>query len=271
MFRLWTPDQLTPRANEKNPFNDVPTTPTAVHPLLSSGLSVSSDLTPAQPTTHLTLHAPVFIMQQPPPARNLIIKPPPLSSSASAPPTSKGQIHVKLIQARALNVRTVYARPYVVVQFEQNEFVSRDPTLESDKEVKGTATSVSTSISSNALSVLGAIGSKVATRKNSKNAKDPSPPSSLATTKLSSQLLSTQHNTFFGHLSAHNPVWKHQVSLYVLSSPLLSSLSHHPPSSLAMSPQQLQSSLLMSTTAPSQIKDSWAPFKLNLYLSMTIQ
>jgi hypothetical protein len=210
MFRLWTPDQLTPRANEKNPFNDVPTTPTAVHPLLSSGLSVSSDLTPAQPTTHLTLHAPVFIMQQPPPAKNLIIKPPPLSSSASAPPTSKGQIHVKLIQARALNVRTVYARPYVVVQFEQNEFVSRDPTLESDKEVKGTATSVSRSISSNALSALGAIGSKVATRKNGK---DPSPPSSLATTKLS-----TQHNTFFGHLSAHNPVWKHEVSLYVLSS-----------------------------------------------------
>jgi hypothetical protein len=145
MFRHWTPDQLTPRANEKNPFNDVPTTPTAVHPLLSSGLSVTSDLTPAQPTTHLSIHAPIFIMQQPPPAKNLIIKQPP---SSSTPPSSKGQIHVKLIQARALNVRSLNARPYVVVQFEQNEFVSRDPTLESDKEVKGAAISLSRSISS---------------------------------------------------------------------------------------------------------------------------
>ena len=238
MFRHWTPDQLTPRASEKNPFNDVPTTPgtpTGVHPLLSSGLSVTSDLTPAQPTTHLSLHAPIFIMQQPPPAKNLIIKPQPpsLPPSSSTPPSSKGQIHVKLIQARALNVRTVNARPYVVVQFEQNEFVSRDPTLESDKEVKGAAISLSRSISSNALSALGAIGSKVAiqaTRKPSKHSKDTSSPSSTASAKLSSQLLSPtlqppSSNAFFGRLSAHNPVWKHEVSLYVLSL----SLSYYPP------------------------------------------
>ena len=234
MFRHWTPDQLTPRASEKNPFNDVPTTPTAVHPLLTSAYSgsVPSDLTPAQPTTHLSLHAPVFIMQQPPPAKNL--KPPSLpssssSSSSSAPPqtpTSKGQIHVKLIQARSLNVRSINARPYVVVQFEQNEFVSRDPTLESDKEVKGTAITLSRSTSSNALSALGAIGSKAAlqgSRKNSKNSKDPSPPSSLPSAKLSSQLLAPppppppplpSSNGFFSRLSAHNPVWKHEVSLY---------------------------------------------------------
>jgi serine/threonine protein kinase SCH9 len=225
MFRHWTPDQLTPRANEKNPFNDVPTTPTAVHPLLSSGLSVTSDLTPAQPTTHLSIHAPIFIMQQPPPAKNLIIKshPPPLPQSSSTPPSSKGQIHVKLIQARALNVRTAIARPYVVVQFEQNEFVSRDPTLESDKEVKGSATSLSTSISPNALSALGAIGSKASiqgSRKNSKNSNDPSPPSTKSV-KLSSHLLSPAHqsplsNDFFGRLSVHNPVWKHEVSLYAV-------------------------------------------------------
>ena len=220
MFRHWTPDQLTPRANEKNPFNDVPTTPTAVHPLLSSALSVSSDLTPAQPTTHLSIHAPIFIMQPPPPAKNLIIKPhpPPSPPSSSTPPSSKGQIHLKLIQARALNVSSLNARPYVVVQFEQNEFVSRDPTLESDKELKGAAISLSTCISSNALSALGAIGSKAAiqsSRKNSKNSKDPS---STASAKSSAQLLSPpqptpRSNDFFGRLSAHNPVWKHEVSL----------------------------------------------------------
>ncbi|KAF8803859.1 kinase-like protein [Phlegmacium glaucopus] len=165
-------------------------------------------------------------MQQPPPAKNL--KPPPLVSSSSAPPqtpTSKGQIHVKLIQARALNVRSINARPYVVVQFEQNEFVGRDPTLESDKEVKGTAINLSRNTSSNALSALGAIGSKAAlqgSRKNSKNSKDPSPPSSLASAKLSSQLLPlsqppSSNNGFFGRLSAHNPVWKHEVSFDVTS------------------------------------------------------
>lgn len=235
MFRLWTPDQLTPRANEKNPFNDVPTTPTAVHPLLSSALSVSSDLTPAQPTTHLSIHAPIFIMQPPPPAKNLIIKSQPHSAppSSSTPPSSKGQIHVKLIQARALNVCSLNARPYVVVQFEQNEFVSRDPTLESDKEIKGAAISLSTCVSSNALSALGAIGSKAAiqgSRKNSKFTKDPFPPSSTASAKLSAQLLSPpqqtpRSNDFFGRLSAHNPVWKHEVSLYAIYS--LSSLSYY--------------------------------------------
>jgi hypothetical protein len=229
MFRHWTPDQLTPRASEKNPFNDVPTTPTAVHPLLSSGLSVTSDLTPAQPTTHLSIHAPIFIMQQPPPARNLMVKhcPPPSPPSSSTPPSSKGQIHVKLIQARALNVRSLNARPYVVVQFEQNEFVSRDPALESDKELKGSAISLSTCISSNALSALGAIGSKASiqgSRKNSKNSKDP-PPSSTASAKLSSQLSSQSPPSidFFGRLSVHNPVWKHEVSLYALY------LSYYPP------------------------------------------
>ena len=229
MFRLWTPDQLTPRASEKNPFNDVPTTPTAIHPLLSSAISVTSDLTPGQPTTHLSLHAPVFNMQPPPPAKNLTkSKQPPLATSPSPhTPISRGQIHVKLIQARALNVRSINARPYVVVQFEQNEFVSRDPTLESDKEVKGTPTSLSTSTSSTALSALGAIGSKAAlqgNRKNSKNSKDPSPPSSA---KVSSQLslLSSQPQPFFGQLSAHNPVWKHEVSLYAALFCLFLSLS----------------------------------------------
>lgn len=233
MFRHWTPDQLTPRANEKNPFNDVPTTPTAIHPLLSPALSVPSDLTPAQPTTHLSLHVPVFIMQQPPPAKNLTK--PPLPSPHPHTPISKGQIHVKLIQARALNVRSVNARPYVVVQFEQNEFVSRDPTLESDKEVKGTATSLSRSTSSNALSALGAIGSKAAlqdSRKNSKNSKDPSP-SSPASAKLSSQLappppLPPSTNTFFGRLSAHNPVWKHEVSLYAFFTRFTPFIIHPP-------------------------------------------
>ena len=53
------------------------------------------------------------------------------------------------------------ARPYVIVQFEQNEFVSRDPTEETDKEVKGVATStLSRTSSSAALSSLDAINNR---------------------------------------------------------------------------------------------------------------
>jgi hypothetical protein len=178
-----------------------------------------------QPTTQLTLHAPDFNMQQPPSAsrrapRN---KPPAPSSSSSSssstsPPqitASKGQIHIKLIQARGLNVRTSSARPYVVAEFEQNEFISRDPTDETDKEVKGIATNLSRTSSSNAISALGAIGSRVAasdTNRRDRGSANPSPSSSLSSNK-SALVTSGLSNGLFGRLSAHNPVWKHEVSL----------------------------------------------------------
>jgi hypothetical protein len=199
---------------------------------------VQGPLTPTSPggnlalaTTQLTLHAPDFNMRQPPPSKHHKSfsdnSSTPSSSSASSssnsnsngngngsPPNSgpsKGQIHVKLIQARGLNVRSVNARPYVVVQFEQNEFVSRDPTDEMDKEVKGIATNLSRNGSSNALSALAAIGSR-ALPDASKRAKisTGTPPSSSASSARSSM---ASPNTMFGRLSAHNPVWKHEVSL----------------------------------------------------------
>ncbi|KDR83366.1 hypothetical protein GALMADRAFT_55345 [Galerina marginata CBS 339.88] len=160
-------------------------------------------------------------MQQPPPGK--LISALSASSPAPAPPhtaTSRGQIHVKLIQARALNVRNIHARPYVVVQFEQNEFVSRDPIPETDKEVKGTPINLSRQTSSNAINALGAIGSKAAAldarRKNSRGSKDSSPSSSLPITLAPSHSggISTG---LFGRLSPNNPVWKHEVSFDVTS------------------------------------------------------
>ncbi|KAF8974603.1 kinase-like domain-containing protein [Flammula alnicola] len=158
------------------------------------------------------------------------------SSSSTSPPqtvTSKGQIHVKLIQARGLNVRGIHARPYVVVQFEQNEFVSRDPIAETDKEVKGTAVNLSRQTSSNAISALGAIGSKAAAldakRKGSKGStKEPSPPSSLVAAASKALLpapSSGLSSGLFGRLSAHNPVWKHEVSFDVTSEESLVTLN----------------------------------------------
>jgi len=229
-------------------------TPTYHHHLLSThspylpsspsanGGAVAADLTPlgtnalgafaaALPTTHLSLHAPEFNMQQPPsttrtaiPNKSLATPAPssssaPSAAAASQTSSSKGQIHVKLIQARGLNVRMMHARPYVVVQFEQNEFVSRDPTNETDKEVKGTATNLSRNGSSNALSVLGAIGSKAAAldaSRRGKSSANSSPASSVSSGKSSigsTVAVGGFSNGLFGRLSAHNPVWKHEVSL----------------------------------------------------------
>lgn len=278
MLKVWpqspAQDLVTPRASahdrEKNPFDELvsyPTTPTAVHPLLAVGGqlspfqfspssayggSVTSDLTPspafasAKPTIHLSLHAPVFNMNQPPRPKSQKSSPSSSSSrtststgSQASQPTagsSRGQIHVKLIQARGLNVQSMHAKPYVVVQFEHGEFVSRDPIPETDKEVKGTAVNLS---SSNAINALNGIGSKSAvkqdsSRKNSKGSKDSSPTSSLLSSFAKSLTgasgPSSQHidttppspssitttNGLFSRMQAHNPVWKHEVSLYVL-------------------------------------------------------
>ena len=227
-----------------------PTTPTSTsyHPLLShfsrsqspsmATNSANADITTplgtptlgvlpaALPTTQLSLHAPDFKMQQPPSAsrralRNKSTTPSSSSSSHSAASTpqvtsSKGQIHVKLIQARGLNVRASSARPYVVAEFEQNEFISRDPTDETDKEVKGTPTNPSRTNSSNAISALGAIGSKATiseTSKRDRGSANTSPSSSVSSSSSTSKSTSGLSNGLFGRLSAHNPVWKHEVSL----------------------------------------------------------
>ncbi|KAJ3841543.1 kinase-like protein [Lentinula raphanica] len=138
------------------------------------------------------------------------------SLNQASTPVSRGQIHVKLIQARGLNVRSMAAQPYVVVQFEQNEFVSRNPTDETDKEVKGTATNLSLSrpISSNAINALAAVDAAAKRRSGgSSGSKDNSPVSSVGS--KSSQTL---NGGLFGRLSAHNPVWKHEVSFDVTNS-----------------------------------------------------
>ncbi|KAG8218416.1 Pkinase-domain-containing protein [Butyriboletus roseoflavus] len=190
------------------------------------------------PTTQISLHAPDFSMRNskkpPQPSDSMENKSStPSSSSTSArtsssttvgavhtaqPPapsaTSKGQIHVKLISARGLNVSSIHARPYVVVQFEQNEFVSRDPTEETDKEVKGTATALSRTSSSNALTALSAIG---VSRPPGKSSTNTSPSSSFSSSSKVQSPIPPSTQGLFGRLSAHNPVWKHEVSFDVTS------------------------------------------------------
>ncbi|GJE84119.1 Pkinase-domain-containing protein [Phanerochaete sordida] len=138
---------------------------------------------------------------------------------------SRGQIHVKLIQARGLNVRSSRAKPYVVVQFEQNEFVSRDPIEETEKEVKGVATNLSRNSSSNALSALGAISDKINAKTNgrgsisasssTKGSREHTPSSSVSSSKSGIGPLAA--GMFGAKIQAHNPVWKHEVSFDVTS------------------------------------------------------
>ena len=197
--------------------------------------------TTALPTTHLTLHAPDFNMQHPhvnrsshsrsPPPSTLpesstIASSPsrPLHSQSTSTPASsspsKGQIHVKLISARSLNIPSIHSRPYVVVVFENNEFVSRDPTDEGDKEVRGVATNFSRTSSSIAISALGATGPKAASQEPAPRTRRQSPASSSSSNSAKSSLsvpgvagTKTPSNGLLGRMSAHNPVWKHEVSL----------------------------------------------------------
>ncbi|PPQ74733.1 hypothetical protein CVT24_003861 [Panaeolus cyanescens] len=162
-------------------------------------------------------------MSQPPPPKNIQKN----STSTPQTPSSRGQIHVKLIQARSLNVPSpVNSRPYVVVQFEQNEFVSRDPIPEDSKEVKGTAVVLSQPSPSTALTTLGAISSKNSIVPGSrKNSREHPPPSKSAlsssnpTTADSSSIpppsVASIHHGLFSRISPHNPVWKHEVSFDV--------------------------------------------------------
>ncbi|KAI0053026.1 Pkinase-domain-containing protein [Auriscalpium vulgare] len=246
--------------HERNPFDALPPSPspsvqTHHHHLLSTAASAAPlapahDLTPlaplspsmatiasaALPTTHLSLHAPDFNMQLPPPKR-----PSANTSSADTPRaqqtrststvrshgsgaasgSSKGQIHVKLISARGLNVASLHSRPYIVVVFENNEFVSRDPTDEGDKEVKGVATNLSRTSSSVAINALGAIGSKAAAQGavlRARGASISSTNSGSTQSSLSKASGSqTPSNGLLGRRSAHNPVWKHEVSFDVTS------------------------------------------------------
>lgn len=191
--------------------------------------------TTALPTTHLTLHAPDFDMQQHPSSNS---RTPSLSTSpdsytvASSPrphhsqsaPTpassSKGQIHVKLISARGLNTSSLKSRPYVVVVFENNEFVSRDPAYEDDKAVRGVATNLSRTSSSIAISALGAVGYRPAAQEAASRTRRQSPVSSSSSNSAKSSLsvpgvsgTRTPSNGLLGRKSAQNPVWKHEVSL----------------------------------------------------------
>ncbi|KAI5123432.1 hypothetical protein M0805_006137 [Coniferiporia weirii] len=197
----------------------------------------ASAIPTAAPSLSLHLHVPDSMQSLPPDPDNAPAsqtQAPALPSSASSSASSassstiaisRGQLHLKLIQARGLNVHSAHARPYVVVQFEQNEFVSREPIHELEKEVRGVATNLSRNSSSIALSALGAINSRVIeAAKRSAGSSNTSPQSSVSSGRSARVAFadaalapSSSSSSLFGRMSAHNPVWKHEVSFDVTS------------------------------------------------------
>ncbi|KAH7105621.1 Pkinase-domain-containing protein [Auriculariales sp. MPI-PUGE-AT-0066] len=181
--------------------------------------AVSAAFSAAVPTTSLSLHPPDFDMDQLSHARKQLSDSElPFTRSGRTSPSAvvKGQLHVKLIQARGLNLRSSHSRPYVVVQFEQSEFISREPTSETEKEVKGTPVVLSRNASSTALGALGAITkSRPFELASNLRAKVTTPPTSSSNTPPSSGP-PTAPEAALGRSSA-NPMWKHEVSFDVMS------------------------------------------------------
>jgi hypothetical protein len=251
MLKLWpsgpsaADGQLTPKASDRtstNPFESslahpgpsnlgmhsavaAPRTPNLTHhhllkpdahdttPLATPSLGPS-----AVPTTQLSLDPPKFTLKMaaPPLRRNQSHTPSVKEKDPQADGnSSRGQLHVKLIGARGLNVSSPRARPYVVVQFEQSEFVSREPIAETDTPVRGvpvalsrvsSALNVTTTTSNSGISrtLAGATpGSSVSS--GSSNGGHPSNGNGLL----------TPNPGLLGAVSAHNPVWKHEVALSV--------------------------------------------------------
>jgi len=203
-------------------YSAAPRTPTVTHHHLLK--PDAHDTTPlatpslgaAVPTTQLSLDPPQFTLKMaaPPLRRNHSHTPSVKEKDAQAGGnSSRGQLHVKLIGARGLNVSSPRARPYVVVQFEQSEFVSREPIAETDTPVRGvpvalsrvsSALNVTTTTSGISRTLAGATpGSSVSS--GSSNGGQPSNGNGLL----------TPNPGLLGAVSAHNPVWKHEVAFDV--------------------------------------------------------
>ncbi|KDN48137.1 hypothetical protein RSAG8_03153, partial [Rhizoctonia solani AG-8 WAC10335] len=188
--------------------NTAPRTPVAHHLLKTDNLN-GHDITPlatptiglpaAPATTQLSLNPPEFKLKSAPPLRRNLSHTPSVKEKEpqAGGASSKGQLHVKLIAARGLNVSSHRARPYVVVQFEQSEFVSRDPIAESDAPVRGVP----------------AVLSRVNSAVNVTATKESALARVLATNTPGSSVSSGSSNGLGS--SAHSPVWKHEVAFDV--------------------------------------------------------
>ena len=105
----------------------------------------------------------------------------------------KGKLTVKILEARGLAAPSSQCRPYVVATFEQNEFVSREAINENEEDATGQPMSPESSSQ---------------LRRSQKAGQAPSNNNSNNSQREEPMDTSTA--------SAYNPVWKHEVALFVL-------------------------------------------------------
>lgn len=157
-----------------------------------------------------------------------------ISSNASTRPPSpnthpKGHLTVKLMSARGLNIPTEAmstSRPYVVVTFENNEFVSREPIESHEPTTKGVATYTPSAPPTPSSGILGigsisrafdmAARSRSAAMMGKTKLTLPGAKDSGATTPKATE----SRGEWLGKPSACDPVWKHEVTLSVPACPI---------------------------------------------------
>lgn len=208
--------------SKRGPGTTVGGTMLAPEPRFSSSNSDSKALPspflsriPAQPTTQVSLlNAPQIHMTDPPAVKSrpkAFVSTAPTaqtngSTTANSGPhpagPSLGLLHITLVEARNLVAKSPYSKPYVVVQYDQNEFVGSNPLT--TNIANGHDTSNGTTSTSSAVTALTAIGSRASLEKTSSAA------------SLTHKASTSSGDSYFDTLtSANHPTWKIQVSLYV--------------------------------------------------------
>jgi hypothetical protein len=121
----------SPPRSMTRPTGSCSRTPTRDSPMLRSP-SRCSVANPAQPSVAISRTEPDFSFKTQPSSHQRSARP----TNQSAP---RGKLAVKLIEARSLSAPSRASRPYVVVTFDQNEFVSREPIDELAGDAVGVA------------------------------------------------------------------------------------------------------------------------------------
>jgi hypothetical protein len=136
------------------------------------------------------------------------------------------------MQARGLNIPPssfANARPYVVVTFENNEFVSREPIAASEPTTKGVATYTPSAPPTPGGGGLGlgsisrAFDMAARSRSAAGKTKLTLPGSTTKSGATTPTLKQAEKTEWMGTPSAADPVWKHEVTLYGRSDSLPSS------------------------------------------------
>ena len=168
---------------------------------LTPGAIIQASGFNSAPTTSISKVEPTFDFTVNPTnlTRNPPTEAPPDPERGDAP---RGRLYVKLIQARGLSAPSPQARPYVVATFDQSEFVSREALDDSaqdvtDVAIKRPATPLRGNSSNDTLMKTSALSKALEAHKISED---------------SGNSRWTTPNTVS---PAYNPIWRHEVILYV--------------------------------------------------------